>query len=164
MWPLRAWGRISAAFEQMHRRAVAQRELRSIDEATMRDIGLSHRAAAEWWCIREEASGRESAGLSRLCSPPFAVHSPRSREIIGQMPANDATSRTQEAMVVLAVAIAAAASAIALVMRPLSLPSPVRPLPPCESRLSNASPEGATTHAPHTNARNNHDTTHSVCA
>jgi tetratricopeptide (TPR) repeat protein len=38
---------------ERHRHAVAWREPRSIDEPTPRDIGLSHRAAAEWPAVRD---------------------------------------------------------------------------------------------------------------
>lgn len=44
----RACSCVADALKTSHRRAVARRELRSIDEHTLRDIGLSHRAAAEW--------------------------------------------------------------------------------------------------------------------
>jgi uncharacterized protein YjiS (DUF1127 family) len=47
-WPASARRRLAAALSEHHRRAVARRELRSIDERTLRDIGLSHRAAAKW--------------------------------------------------------------------------------------------------------------------
>ncbi|WP_339089567.1 DUF1127 domain-containing protein [Variovorax paradoxus] len=47
-WPGFAWRRVADALRKSHRRAAARRELRSIDEHTLRDIGLSHRAAAEW--------------------------------------------------------------------------------------------------------------------
>ena len=53
-WPARAWHYLRSALQERHRRAVAWRELRSLDEHTMRDIGLSHRAAAEWPRIRDE--------------------------------------------------------------------------------------------------------------
>ncbi|VTU33055.1 MULTISPECIES: hypothetical protein [unclassified Variovorax] len=53
-WPARAWRRLSDAWVALHRRALARRDLRSIDERTLRDIGLSHRAAAEWPRIRDE--------------------------------------------------------------------------------------------------------------
>ena len=47
-WPAVAWRRLADALRERHRRAVARRELRAIDERTLQDIGLSHRAAAEW--------------------------------------------------------------------------------------------------------------------
>ena len=48
-----AWLRLSLrrmadAWMQRRRRAAHRRELRSLDEHALRDIGLSHRAAAEW--------------------------------------------------------------------------------------------------------------------
>jgi hypothetical protein len=52
-WPVRTWRRVTNAFEERRRRLVAWRELRSMDEHTMRDIGISHRAAAEWPRVRD---------------------------------------------------------------------------------------------------------------
>jgi len=51
--PLAVWRRIALLQQERHRRAVARRELRSMDESTLRDLGLSHRAAAEWTHIRD---------------------------------------------------------------------------------------------------------------
>jgi hypothetical protein len=53
-WPARARRRVLNALEERHRRVVAWRDLRSIDEATLRDIGLSHRAAADRPFIPDE--------------------------------------------------------------------------------------------------------------
>jgi uncharacterized protein YjiS (DUF1127 family) len=39
--------RLQHAARSAQQRAIAQRDLRSLDEHTLRDIGLSHRAAAE---------------------------------------------------------------------------------------------------------------------
>jgi uncharacterized protein YjiS (DUF1127 family) len=52
-WPASAWRHAARAWKESRQRAVARRELRSIDERTLRDIGLSHRAAAEWPCVRD---------------------------------------------------------------------------------------------------------------
>jgi len=48
-----AWRRLAAALTEHRRRAAARSELSSLDERTLRDIGLSHRAAAEWPRSRE---------------------------------------------------------------------------------------------------------------
>ena len=48
-----AWRWVTEVARQRHRRAVARGELRSIDEHTLRDIGLSHRAAAESKRVRD---------------------------------------------------------------------------------------------------------------
>ena len=39
---------IANAWEERRRRAADRRDLRSLDECALRDIGLSHRAAADW--------------------------------------------------------------------------------------------------------------------
>ena len=39
---------VANAWEERRRRAAERRDLRSLDEYALRDIGLSHRAAAEW--------------------------------------------------------------------------------------------------------------------
>jgi len=44
----RASRRLARFVIERHRRAVAYRDLRSLDEYMLRDIGLSHRAASEW--------------------------------------------------------------------------------------------------------------------
>lgn len=40
--------RIADVWAQRRRRAAHRRDLQSLDEYAFRDIGLSHRAAAEW--------------------------------------------------------------------------------------------------------------------
>lgn len=47
-WLRRASRRLARFVVERHRRAVAYRDLRSLDEYMLRDIGLSHRAASEW--------------------------------------------------------------------------------------------------------------------
>jgi uncharacterized protein YjiS (DUF1127 family) len=39
---------IASAWEERRRRAAERRDLQSLDEHALRDIGLSHRAAADW--------------------------------------------------------------------------------------------------------------------
>jgi hypothetical protein len=53
-WLRRASRRVARALVERHRRAVAYRDLRSLDEYMLRDIGLSHRAASEWWNQRRD--------------------------------------------------------------------------------------------------------------
>lgn len=47
-WLARLLHRVAMGLAERHRQAVAYRELRLLDEHTLRDIGLSHRVAAEW--------------------------------------------------------------------------------------------------------------------
>jgi hypothetical protein len=53
-WLRRALRRVARALSERHRRAVAYRDLGSLDEYMLRDIGLSHRAASEWQSQRHD--------------------------------------------------------------------------------------------------------------
>lgn len=48
--PARLARRAARALAERHRRAIAYRDLQSLDAYMLRDIGLSHRAAAEYPC------------------------------------------------------------------------------------------------------------------
>jgi len=52
-WLRLATHRVARAWRAHRLRAAARRDLRSIDERTLRDIGLSHRAAADWPRVRD---------------------------------------------------------------------------------------------------------------
>ena len=54
-WFARGWRRVAKALAERRRLGVASRELQSLDEHTLRDIGLSHRAAAQWPLVRHDA-------------------------------------------------------------------------------------------------------------
>ena len=53
-WLTRAARRVAHALTERRRRAVAYRDLKSLDEHALRDIGLSHRSVAEWPHMRHE--------------------------------------------------------------------------------------------------------------
>ena len=50
-----ALGRVEEALTERRRRAAIRRELQWLDERTLHDLGLSHRAAAEWPQARRDA-------------------------------------------------------------------------------------------------------------
>lgn len=51
-FPARLVRRAARALVERHRRAIAYRDLQSLDAYMLRDIGLSHRAVAEYPCDR----------------------------------------------------------------------------------------------------------------
>lgn len=55
--PMRLAGRAARTLADRRRRAIAYRDLQSLDAQLLRDIGLSHRAAAE--CARDVREGPE---------------------------------------------------------------------------------------------------------
>ena len=52
---VRAFDRVVQALTERRRHAAARRELRWLDERTLHDLGLSHRAAVEWPQARRDA-------------------------------------------------------------------------------------------------------------
>lgn len=52
IWPAQIARTAIGALAARHRRAVACRDLQSLDAYMLRDLGLSHRAAAEFPCHR----------------------------------------------------------------------------------------------------------------
>jgi hypothetical protein len=125
----RALRRVSQALQERHHRAVSRRELRCMDEYTLRDLGLSHRAAVERPRVRAESTLMSDAQREDT----------RWIDEVRVDAIAPGGSAMHEALVPLAAAVAAVASAIFIILSPPHAASSSRASQTCAASLATPS-------------------------